>query len=52
VDGAKDEDARFLEAEQCLMIFKGSRAYKSHRQCRITEQEVNAVHTLVAPTRL
>jgi hypothetical protein len=34
------------------MIFGGSQAYESRRQCRITEQEVNAVHTLTALTRL
>ena len=47
VDAAPEDDAEFLEADRCLMIFGGSQAYESHRQ-----QEVNAVHTLTALTRL
>jgi hypothetical protein len=31
------------------MIFGGSQAYESCRQRRITEQEVNALHTLATP---
>jgi hypothetical protein len=34
------------------MIFEGSQTYESHRQRHITEQEVNAIHTLAAPTQL
>jgi hypothetical protein len=34
------------------MIFGSSQAYESRRQRRITGQEVNAVHTLAAPTWL
>jgi hypothetical protein len=34
------------------MIFGGSQAYESRWQCCITEQEVNAVHTLATPTWL
>ena len=34
------------------MIFGGSKAYISYQQHRITEQEVDAVHTLTAPTWL
>ena len=34
------------------MIFEGSHAYESRWQCRITEQEVNAIHTLAASMRL
>jgi hypothetical protein len=31
------------------MIFGGFQVYESHRQCHITEEEVNAIHTLTTP---
>ena len=34
------------------MIFRDSKAYESRRQHYITEQEVNAIHTLATPTWL
>jgi hypothetical protein len=32
-DNAQEEDIEFPEAERCLMIFKGSQAYKSKWLC-------------------
>ena len=42
-DDGQEEEIEFLEAEQCLMILRGSQAY---------EKEVNVVDTIVAQTWL
>jgi hypothetical protein len=43
LDAAPKDNTEFPEADRCLMIFG---------QRRITEQEVNALHTLATPMRL